>query len=118
MNHPPPRQYFAATQRALANTDGIGWNDLPPLAAALVRRLLTRRRGPRATARRGANDSHFQPTHFQPTSFGPAWDNTVVAAFDPEPPAARGEPLAGVAVCEMNEPDVFRHFFGAGLAER
>jgi hypothetical protein len=117
MIQPRPRQYFAATQRALAPADDTGWNDLPHVAAALLRRLLARRRWPRA-ARQGANDSHFQPTYFPPTSFGPAWDDTV-ATFDREPPAPRGdEPLAGVAVREVNEPEIFSRFFGPHPAGR
>lgn len=115
MIHQRPRQYFAATQRALASTDDTGWDGLPHMAAALLRRLVARRRGPRAV-RHGANDSHFEPTCFQPTSFGPAWDDTV-ATFDRESP--RGdEALAGVAVREMNEPEVFSRFFGPHPAGR
>ena len=119
MIHQRPRKYFAATQRALAPADGSGWEGLPHMAAALLRSLLARRRWPR-TARHGANDSHFEPTYFQPTiSFGPAWDDTVVATFDRAQPAPRrDEPLAGVAVREMHEPDVFSRFFGPHPAGR
>jgi len=118
MIHQRPRQYFAATQRALAPADGTGWAELPHVAAALLHRLLARRRWPRA-ARHGANDSHFEPTFFQPTSFGPAWDDTVITTFDREPPAPRcDEALAGVAVREVNEPEIFSRFFGPHPAGR
>ena len=46
MSHVQPRQYFASTQRAVANADAIEWEDMPSLTKRLVNR--------------GANDSRFQ----------------------------------------------------------
>ncbi|MEO8080745.1 MAG: hypothetical protein ABI641_09460 [Caldimonas sp.] len=44
----------------------------------------------------------------------PAWDSTRPAMFDaPMASESFREPLAGVAIREVLEPDVFRHFFGA-----
>ena len=53
MSHAQPRQYFASTQRAVANADAIEWEELPSLAKRLINR------GQPAHAR-GANDSRFQ----------------------------------------------------------
>jgi hypothetical protein len=46
----------------------------------------------------------------------PVWTETLPAIFDPVWPSA---PLAdthirGLASRELHEPDLFRHFFGAG----
>jgi len=46
---------------------------------------------------------------------GSAWSNTLPAYLAdavPSPVATFTEPLEGLAVREMNEPDVFQHFFG------
>ncbi len=46
-------------------------------------------------------------------AFNSAWTNTLPAHLvEARPAPARfSEPLAGLAMREMNEPDVFRHFF-------
>jgi len=42
------------------------------------------------------------------------WDSTRPAAFEASVPSEPfREPLAGVAIREVDEPDVFRHFFGS-----
>ena len=38
----PPKQYFAAAHRAVANSDTIEWEELPSLAASLAQRLVAR----------------------------------------------------------------------------
>ena len=107
MSHVQPKQYFAGTHRAVvraaASSDAIEWEELPSFAGTLAKRLV--RRSPAQP--RGANDSAFMRTGF-------AWDNTMPAALDPAPVSQPfQEPLAGLATREVNEPDVFRHFFGA-----
>jgi hypothetical protein len=111
-----PKQYFAATQRAVANADAIEWEELPSLAGTLAQRLVTRgswHGGERQS--RGANDSAWMTS----TTFGSPWDNTMPAALDPAPISQPfREPMEGVVTREINEPDVFHHFFGNGLADR
>ncbi|MEP7298011.1 MAG: hypothetical protein ABI702_17640 [Burkholderiales bacterium] len=95
MSHLQPRQYFAATHRAVANADAIEWEDMPSLAKRLVNR--------------GANDSRFQNS----TSFDSPWGATMPAALDPAPVSQPFvERMVGLSTREVNEPDVFQHFFG------
>jgi hypothetical protein len=110
MSHSQPRQYFAATQRAVANADAIEWEELPSLLApSLAQRLVTRARGERGHAVR-ANDSQFEGQ----TIGGTLWDATMPAEFDPTPVVSQPfrEAMAGVSMREVIEPDVFHHFFG------
>ena len=95
-NNRQPKQYFAATNRAVANADAIEWEELPSLARRVVNR--------------GANDSAFMAT----SSFGTVWDNTMPAALDAIPASQPFcERIQGLATREVNEPGVFQHFFGA-----
>ena len=95
MSHLQPRQYFASTQRAVANADAIEWEDMPSLTKRLVNR--------------GANDSRFQNS----TSFDSPWGATMPAALDPTPISQPFvERLAGLSTREVVEHDVFLHFFG------
>jgi hypothetical protein len=114
MSHAQPRQYFAATQRAVANADAIEWEELPSLAGSLSQRLV--RRGswqPGTPQQRGANDSAFMAT-----GFASPWDATMPAPLDMVPPSQPfRETMAGLATREVVEPDVFAHFFGPN-AER
>ena len=90
-----PKQYLAATHRAVANADAFEWEELPSLARRVVNR--------------GANDSAFMGT----SSFGTVWDNTLPAALDTVPASQPfSECIQGLAAREVNEPGVFRHFFG------
>ena len=99
-----PKQYHAATQRAVANADAIEWEEMPSFAGSLAQRLV--HRGARQP--RGANDSEFM------TGGASSWDNTLPVPFEPTPVATPfREPLEGLATREVVEPDVFRHFFGA-----
>ena len=106
MSHPQrhiqPRQYFAATQRAVANADAIEWEELPSLTKRLVNH-------DHATQMRGANDSRFQGA----TGFDSPWGETMPTEFDAMPASPPFvERLRGLATREVIEPDVFRHFFG------
>ena len=94
MNHAnQPKQYLAATHRAVAYGGAIEWEELPSMG----RRLMTRR-------------ADFEAS----SSFGTTWDTTMAAAFDVIPPSQPfHETLSGLAMREVNEPDVFQHFFGA-----
>ena len=116
MSHAMPKQYFAATHRAVANADAIEWEELPSLAGSLAQRLVTRgswQAGARQN--RGANDSAWMTS----TSFGSPWDNTMPAALDPAPISQPfREPMEGVVTREIHEPDVFHHFFGGSADDR
>ncbi len=102
MSHSQPRQYFAATQRAVANADAIEWEELPSLAKRLINR-------DQSSPVRGANDSRFQNS----ASFESPWGETMPAALDVRPASQPFvERMAGLVTREVNEPDVFHHFFG------
>jgi hypothetical protein len=91
-------QYFAAVQRLRARGDAIEWEELPSLADSLAERLV--------------NDASRR--HDEPSGHGSAWDNTMpsdLLSLVPTEPFR--ETLDGLATREVNEPDVFRHFFGA-----
>jgi hypothetical protein len=112
MSHVQPKQYFAATQRAVANADAIEWEELPSLAGSLSKRLVNRSPG----QPRGANDSEFMSAA-SGKAFSP-WDNTMPATFEPAPVSQPfREPLEGLSTREVIEPDVFRHFFGANASD-
>jgi hypothetical protein len=110
MSHAQPKQYLAATHRAVANADAIEWEELPSLAASLAQRLVQRGSWQRPPMQlRGANDSAFMSTSFH----GSPWDTTMAAEFDPAPVAQPfQERLDGLVTREVNEPGVFHHFFG------
>ena len=104
MNHPDPKQYFASAHRAVAYGGAIEWEELPSLAERLGARRPVQR----------FDDS--EPARFERSStYHSAWDNTMPAPFDATPqPQPFRETLSGLAMREVTEPDVFRHFFGAG----
>jgi|GEM_PF-558254 len=109
MRYAQPKQYFAATHRAVtsaaAHADAIEWEELPSLAGSLAQRLV--RRTPMPTR---ANDSAFMNS----SSFGSPWDATMPAELDVAAPSQPfHEPIEGLSTREVNEPDVFHHFFGA-----
>jgi hypothetical protein len=116
MSHPQPKQYFASTQRAVANADAIEWEELPSLAGSLAKRLVQRGSWQRNGSQlRGANDSDFMHS----TSVGSPWDNTMPAALDPAPVSMPfTEPLQGLSTREVHEPEVFAHFFGPNAGDR
>lgn len=100
-NNRQPKQYFAATNRAVVSADVIEWEELPSLARRVVHR--------------GANDSEFMAT----SSFGTVWDATMPAEFDPVPMSQPFcERIEGLATREVNEPGVFQHFFGPHAGDR
>jgi hypothetical protein len=79
---------FAARGFRPAVAGAIEWEELPSLAGSLGKRIATATNAP--------------------------WDATCPAELDTAAPSTPfREPVDGVAVREVNEPDVFRHFFGA-----
>ncbi len=103
MNNAQPKQYFAATQRAVSNAltaGAIEWEELP----SLVRRVNRR------SEARGANDSEFMHSGYPATA---SWDNTMPAALEPQPVSHPFiERIEGLVTREVLEPGVFDHFFG------
>ena len=102
-----PQQYRSAAYRniaAQASSDAIEWEELPSLAKAMEKR--------RQTELKSASPGSARA--FTPSSFGNAWSATQHSDFNdlPEPQDFR-EPLRGMAVREVHEPEVFSHFFGA-----
>jgi hypothetical protein len=92
MRHAPSTLHFshAFDRRGFrpAAAGAIEWEELPSLAGAL--------------AKRPASPSQVP------------WDATRPAELDVAPPSPPfREPVNGMAIREVHEPDVFRHFFGA-----
>ena len=86
--------------RTTPHTGAIEWEELPSLAGWLAARQVVLARDAAGVARSFAA--------------APVWDATRPAEFDPMPPSQPfREPLRGLALREVHEPDVFRHFFGA-----
>jgi len=66
----------------------IEWEELPSLAGSLAKRVAAAHQAP--------------------------WDATRPAELDVAPPSQPfREPVNGLSIREVLEPDVFRHFFGA-----
>jgi len=86
MRHAPSTLVFSFAHRPAAATGGIEWEELPSLVSRVR---------PSADHDRVA-----------------AWDATRPAEFDTSPASLPFRELQGVAVREVREPDVFRHFFG------
>lgn len=94
----------------------IEWEELPSLADSLAHRLVilgTRNRDAVSAAK--ARAAAFE----RASASGPPWDATRPADLEPTRVSQPfREPLDGMAVREVEEPDVFRHFFGPlGTAE-
>ena len=102
---------FAQPLRSLTRSGAIEWEELPSLADSLTERLVvlgTRHRDAIAAAQ--ARALAFE----RAATSGQAWDATCPAEFEPERPSQPfREPLDGMAIREVVEPDVFRHFFGS-----
>jgi hypothetical protein len=91
MRHAPSTMHFshafAARGFRPAAAGAIEWEELPSLAGTLAKRSATATNGP--------------------------WDATRPAELDvPVLSQPFREPVDGLAIREVNEPDVFRHFFG------
>jgi hypothetical protein len=89
MRHAPSTLHFSHAFRAPPPAGVIEWEELPSLAQR-VRQAPT---GPTAAA-------------------AAPWDATRPAELDTVPQSLPFRELKGVAIREVNEPDVFRHFFG------
>ncbi|HSV70084.1 MAG TPA: hypothetical protein VLI72_08225 [Methylibium sp.] len=93
----------AAEPRAVWHTETLEWEELPSLADSLTQRLV----------RIGARHEPSADSGFYEDSV-PCWAETQVSELQAEAPSEPlREVLRGLAVREVNEPDVFRHFFGS-----
>lgn len=107
------RTYTASTAPSLRTppVGAIEWEELPSLADTLAQRLVvlgSRHRDAVSAARSRA--AAFE----RAAGSGLPWDATRPADLEPSRPSEPfREPLRGMAVREVQEPDVFRHFFGA-----
>ena len=88
MRHAPSTLHFSHSYRPAALPGAIEWEELPSLAA-------------RVGARNVA------------AATGVPWDATRPASLEEvSAPVPFREPLQGLAIREVSEPDIFRHFFG------
>ena len=95
-----PDDMMPAHQR-IEFRDSIDWDELSALGAALAP-VLQPVPVPNAAEQVAAA-----------ARFNLAWTNTLPADLGETPkPQPFSEPLQGMVMREMNEPDVFRHFFG------
>jgi hypothetical protein len=108
MRHPPSTLHYAKAFGASTPAGAIEWEELPSLADSLADRLVilgNHRIGAAAARLRSGNGAG---------TAGSPWDSTRPAELEIAVVSAPfREPLEGVAIREVNEPDVFRHFFGA-----
>ena len=87
MRHAPSTLHFSYAFRAALPQGSIEWEELPSLAQRVRQRPSLQSSAP--------------------------WDATRPAELErPTPSQPFCEPLKGVAIREVTEPDVFRHFFG------
>jgi hypothetical protein len=102
MRHAPSTLYLSHAVRRPAPAGAIEWEELPSLAGSLAKRLISRGSfGPG----RGALGEPPQTTM--------PWDNTQPAELESVVASQPfREPVQGVAIREVLEPEVFRHFFG------
>jgi len=86
---------------ATAQHDAIEWEEIPPIAPRLVPMDL------RPTTARPV------VMRTQATDFDTAWGVTMPAHLDTVPQAAKfHEAIHGLVTLEVDEPDLFKHFFG------
>ena len=87
MRHAPSTLHFSYAFRPALPQGSIEWEELPSLAQRVRQRTAVPSSAP--------------------------WDATRPAELErPAPSQPFREPLKGVAIREVTEPDVFRHFFG------
>jgi hypothetical protein len=91
--------------RSLPADGAIEWEELPSLVESLAQRLVILGVSRVGIAARTASAAGGSAS---------PWDSTRPAALEPNRlPDPFHEPFNGLAVREVREPDVFRHFFGA-----
>jgi hypothetical protein len=106
----PSSHRALAPHRAAAGS--VEWEELPTLSRVVLRRHVPH--ASYAIAHEMVREA--QARLREAPSGAPVWTETMPAIFDPLVPSAplADTPLDGLAAREIAEPDVFRHFFGAG----
>lgn len=111
MRHAPSTLHLSHAFRPAAPAGAIEWEELPSLAPSLAQRLVVL--GSRGVGAAAASAARLRDGVLGASSGSP-WDSTRPAALDARIVSSPfREPFEGVAIREVNEPDVFRHFFGA-----
>lgn len=90
----------------------VEWEELPSLPSVLLRRHV-----PQASyAIASELVQQAQARLHSAQSVAPVWTETQPASFDPLQPSPplTDTHICGLAARELVEPDLFRHFFGAG----
>ena len=111
MNRAKPTTQALAPRRAAIGS--VEWEELPTLPHVVLRRHV-----PRASyAIASEMVREAQARLAEAPRVAPVWTETMPAIFDPLQASA---PLAdtridGLAVREILEPDLLRHFFGEGV---
>ena len=101
MRRSHPQQYLATDHQAIAARAHAEWAELPLQFESMGERLVT---APRDSA--AARSESVR-------RFTTAWANTLPASLDNLPaPEPFREPLRGLAMREVQEPEIFRIFFG------
>jgi hypothetical protein len=110
MNRHHPSQRTPASHRAAAGS--VEWEELPALPHVVLRRHVPH--ASYAIAHDMVREA--QARLREAPRAAPVWTETLPAIFDPLVPSAplADTPVDGLAAREIAEPDVFRHFFGAG----
>jgi hypothetical protein len=110
MNRTKPTTHAFAPRRAAIGT--VEWEELPTLPHVVLRRHV-----PQASYAIATEMVREAQARLAEAPRVPVWTETMPAIFDPLQPS---EPLAdtrieGLAVREIVEPDLLRHFFGEGV---
>ena len=101
--------------------DSLEWEELPSFADSLTQRLRPLGMAHATTTEPPAARTAPRPSSNRPLSriaqeaeeFNTAWNVTMPADLVEMPaPQPFRETLQGLAMREVNEPEVFRHFFG------
>jgi hypothetical protein len=115
MQYAPPKQYQAATHRALAYTDVIEWETMPSVLDEVVQPR--GRPAPDAASARSRVVAHdLHEAWFGETT---AWNITMPADLDELPTITpHHHPIDGLDVQEVRDPETFLRYFSSGAAHR
>jgi hypothetical protein len=117
------RHQYNSNHSSVGFRDSLEWEELPSFADSLTQRLrpLGMSQDPPERPATPVARATVSPLANRPLSrraqeaeeFNTAWNVTMPAELDElPPPQPFSETLQGLAMREVNEPEVFRHFFG------
>ena len=91
---------LASRYPTLARNDAVEWEELPSLVTSRMRPM-------------DAQPSAMPALRAQAADFNTAWGVTMPAHLDITPqPAPFRETIRGLVTREVDEPELFKHFFG------